>query len=385
MKKIYYCLICISLFVGCASSKKLLEKGEYDKAIAKSATILRKSPNDTKELQVLKEAYKKANRFNNERIQFLQKENRSENSYEIYQLYTLLNRRQQVVESLPAKLQNQFTYFNYDDDIIQMKKAAAENFYKQGLKYLNDGGRENARLAYSQFVRVKNIYSDYRNTNQLMNEAHFAGTTNILFRINNQSNIQLPINIENDIRNISLKDLNSFWLNYDTYPDTLVRYHYYVELNLKRIHISPEVIEKKYFSDIKKVRDGMKYVLDSNGNVKKDSSGNDIKVPRMINVVANVKETIQHEEAFIGGSLDYVSLQDNQLIKSEPLSASSVFDHHSANMKGDKRALSEKDRKLIKNHPLPFPSNGAMLLDAAQHLKKQAKDIIFNNRNMFKN
>ncbi len=384
MKKTCYYLICISLFISCASSKKLLEKGEYDKAITKSADILRKNPNDSKEFQVLKEAYNKANRFNNERVQFLKKENRSENSYEIYQLYTLLNRRQQEVESLPAKLQNQFNYVNYDDDIIQYKKAAADNMYQQGLQYLKTGIRENARLAYSQFVRVKNIYSDYRNVNQLMDEAHFAGTTNILFRINNQTNIQLPANIEDDILNISLKDLNTFWLNYDTYPDSLIRYNYYVELNLKKIHITPEVIEKKYYSDIKKIQDGMKYVLDKKGNVKRDSSGNDIKVPNLINVVANVQETIQHEQAFIGGSLDYVSLRDKQLIKTEPLSASSVFEHRSANIKGDKRALSQKDRILLKNRHVPFPSNEAMLLDAAQHLKKQAKDIIFNNRNIFK-
>ena len=361
-----------------------MEKGEYDKAIAKSVNILKKNPNDGKEFQVLKEAFKKANRFNNERIQFLKKENRSENSYEIYQLYTLLNRRQQIVESLPAKLQNQFNNVNYDDDIIESKKAAAENLYQQGLKYLNTGGRNNARLAYSQFVHVKTIYSDYKNVNQLMGEAHFAGTTNILFRINNQSNIQLPANIENDIGNVSLKDLNTFWLNYDTYPDSMIHYNYYIELNLKKIHLTPEVIEKKYYSDIKKVQDGMKYVLDSNGNVKKDSSGNDIKVPNIISVVANVKETIQHEEAFIGGTLDYVSLRDNQLIKTEPLSASTVFEHHSATMQGDKRALSEKDRKLIENRPVPFPSNEAILLNASQELKKQAKGIIFHNRNMFK-
>lgn len=385
MKKIGYFLICISIFVGCVSSKKLLEKGEYDKAIAKSASILRKNPNDGKEFQILKEAYRKANRFNKERIQFLKKENRSENSYEIYRLYSLLNRRQQIVESLPAKLQDQFTHINYDDDIIQSKKAAAENFYQQGRKDLNRGGRENARLAYSQFVQVTKIYSNYRNVNQLMNEAHLAGTTHILFRINNQSNVHLPKEIENDIHNLSLTDLNSFWMNYDTYPDSLVRYNYYVELNIKKIHVSPEVIEKKFYSKVRKIQDGMKYVLDSKGNVKRDSSGNDIKVPRMIYVTANLKETIQHEEAFIGGSLDYVNLSDNQLVKTEPLSASSVFEHRSAAVRGDKRALSEKNRRLIRSRPVPFPSNEAMLSDAARNLKKETKNVIFNNRNLFRN
>ena len=129
----------------------------------------------------------------------------------------------------------------------------------------------------------------------------------------------------------------------------------------------------------------MKYVLDSNGNVKRDSSGNDIKVPNMVNVSANVIETIQREQVNVAGSLDYIDLNSNQLMKTIPISTLFAFNHYAAVANGDKKALSEKVRELLKNRPVPFPSDKFMLLNAAHLLKKQAKTIIYQNRNIFLN
>lgn len=385
MRKIGYILVVIAFLSGCASSKKLLEKGEYDKAIVKSAHALQKNPNDTKQFQILKQAYKRANLLNSERIDFLKKENRKDNSFEIYHLYTLMNGRQNIVLTLPDKLSRQFKRVNYNEDIVTSKKTAADNFYQQGLQYLNEGGRKNARKAYGQFVNAKKIYSNYKNVNQLMNEAHFEGTNFILFRIKNNSNKIMPGKVINEIKKISLQGLNTFWLTYDTYPDSTINYDYYIVLNINKIMISPQRIEKKYYTDIRKIQDGMKYVLDANGNVKRDSSGNDIKVPNMVNVHANIVETLQSEDAFIGGTLDYVNLRTNQLVKTNPISANFSFEHFSASYRGNRHALSAKDRKIVRNRPVPFPPDNIMLLNTSQILKNQAKNIIYNNRNLFLN
>jgi len=385
MKKIGYLLLFISLFYGCASSKKLLEKGEYDKAIAKSAKALKKDPNDSKQMNILQEAYSQANMFDNEQIGFLKKENRGDNWFKIYIIYSRLKKREDIIRSLPPQDRNQFTLVNYDNQIIHSKKQAVSNFYQQGLALLNKGGKQNARVAYQDFIKVHNIYPNYKNINHLIDESHFHGINNILFRIKNNSNVILPENFNSELEKISLKGLNTMWLNYDTYDDTTISYDYYIVLNINHIKVSPETVNNKIYVDKKKIQDGMKYVLDANGNVKRDSAGNDIKVPNWIIAKAKVKETIQHKAAKIGGTIDYVDLYSNQLIKSEPVSIKSIFNHYSAVFQGNKKALSKSSREIIGGHPVKFPSDKRMLLDAAQLLKDQSKTIIYRNRKLLEN
>ena len=62
------------LLSGCGSSKKQLQKGNYDAAIDKAVKQLRKDPDDAKQIEILTQSYKVANDQDNERIRFLKME-----------------------------------------------------------------------------------------------------------------------------------------------------------------------------------------------------------------------------------------------------------------------------------------------------------------------
>lgn len=382
----YFSLIIIACLVcsACTSSKKLLEKGRYDQAIEKSVKALRKDPGNSKELRVLKEAYTKANYFDNERIDFLENEGRDENWIEIYELYSRLKTRQHRIESLPTRLLNNFSLQDYDDELIASKENAVEVSYQKGLEYLNRGDKQSARLAYAEFERADYLYNDYKNVNQLLNEAQFWGTSNVLFKIENNSDVLLPRDFDYELKKIALKELNRKWLNFDTNADTALSYDYYILLDLKQIRISPESVDKNTYTETKEIQDGMKYVLDENGNVKKDSTGNDIKVPNMVSVSAEVTESRQHKHGYISGSLDYIDLNTDQLIKTEDISVEAVFEHYSATAAGNEEALSDGTKEKLKKRPVPFPSNEVLLMDAASLLKDRSKVIIYRNRNIFR-
>jgi uncharacterized protein YceK len=54
MKRIIPFVFIISIILsGCGSSKKQLQKGNYDAAIAKAVKQLRKDPNDVKQIEIL--------------------------------------------------------------------------------------------------------------------------------------------------------------------------------------------------------------------------------------------------------------------------------------------------------------------------------------------
>jgi len=60
------------IVASCASSEKMLQRGQYDRAIERATDRLMKKPNNEKELRVLKEAFELANTFDRERIEFLE-------------------------------------------------------------------------------------------------------------------------------------------------------------------------------------------------------------------------------------------------------------------------------------------------------------------------
>jgi hypothetical protein len=385
MKNVGYLLLIGCIALSCASSQKLLQKGRYDQAIQKSSQKLRKDPNNQEELSVLKEAYYQANRIDEERISFLKKEDQDENWVEIYQLYSRMDARQDMIERLPSQVRNEFTFVNYDDQIIRSKEVAASVSYNQGLEYLKRGDRLSARQAYQEFERAKSIYHDYRDVNQKLEEARLLGTNNALFKIENNSDVVLPKDFDTEMRKIALKELNTPWLNFDTYQDTTRFYDYYIVLNIKQIKVSPEVIDRRTFTESKEVQDGMKYVLDARGNVAKDSLGNDIKEPNMVTISAEVTESVQRKSALLAGSIDYIDLRTEQLVKTENISVEAEFAHYSATVAGNTEALSEETAQKVGQRPVPFPPNEAMLMDTVTLLKEKAKAIIAYNRQLLEN
>ena len=123
-------------------------------------------------------------------------------------------------------------------------------------------------------------------------------------------------------------------------------------------------------------------MLDKNGNVMKDTSGNDIKTPRMVKVVCKVHETQLLKKAIVGGYLDIYS-HDNILLRSDPITAETFFNHVYATANGDINVLSEATKKKLKNRPAPFPSSFQMIWDASSIVKNIAKDILVRNSHIF--
>lgn len=385
MKNLVLIALAGCLLFSCASSQKLLEKGKYDKAIEKASKKLRKNPGNEKELSVLKEAYYQANRIDTDRIDFLQKEGRDRNWIQIYSLYLLLDHRQDKIEVLPPQVRQEFTFVDYDKAIIESKSTAANFSYDRGVELLQKGDRYSAREAYYEFEQAANIYPGYRDVTRKMEEARFMGINHVLFTVENNSDVVLPAEFEVELKKIALKELNTRWLNFDTQNDTAKYYDYYVVLNIKDIEVSPERVETRNFTESGEIQDGMKYVLDEDGNVAKDSEGNDIREPNMITVTADIKETVQQKTAFGGGSIDYMDLQSEQLIKTENISVEALFDHYSATASGNMEALSDETREKIKSRPIPFPTNEVMLLDASSILKDRAKVVIAQSRSILEN
>jgi hypothetical protein len=77
-----------------------------------------------------------------------------------------------------------------------------------------------------------------------------------------------------------------------------------------------------------------------------------------------------------------MSLQDlirNHDLNRHPLASEFIFENAFATYYGDKRALTEEDRILSVNRFRHFPNDAQMLLDAAEDVKLQLKEILKNH------
>jgi len=382
MKHYSVLFIFILFFVSCTSSQKMLERGQYDRAIEKASEKLQKKPGDSEELAVLQEAYELANMFDNERIEYLELEGNDENWIEIFELYEQLNRRQNRIRRLPSQVRSQFTFVNYDQALIDSKSAAADVSYSRGLEYMERGDKDSYRLAWTEFIRSAELYPGYRDVELKIEEAQALGLNNVLFVAENNSGLMIPENFTNELSKIVLRDLNTRWLNFDTFENENITYDHLLVLNVTDIVFSPESVERQIIRESKEIQDGTRYDLDDDGNVKKDSLGNDIRIPNFVEVNAEITEVIQQKSAYVSGSLDIYDLDSDQLISTENMSVEWVFENRYGTLSGDERALSEESEELIGGGELPFPSNEQMVMDSVDLLKARAKVIIRNHRGL---
>lgn len=388
MKRIIILLITAATLTSCYTADKALRQGNYDDAINLAIKKVRKNKASEKTVKTLEEAYRKANAVDNERVVFLKKEGRPSNYDEIYSLYNRMKIRQEKLRPLPAlfvhtptQRKAQFDYVNYDDDLLVSKQKAAEHYYSCGKTELENGNRYAARSAYNNFLETQKFYADYKDLPALMNEALTKGQTHVVLKVMNKTNSVLPPGFEKELVQMGVRELNSKWITFDNELQNGTTYHYYILLTLKNINVLPEQLKENSYTETKQVPDGYSYVLDSKGNVKKDSLGNDIKTAKYKTISCNVLETQQHKEANIAGSLDYIDVATQQVIKTEPIGYVSNFNNFFAGAQGDINALKPETKTKLKGGFIPFPNSENMILRANQDLKNMVKTIVWNNKN----
>lgn len=379
MKAIILYIISATLLVSCVTAKKDLVKARYDAAIEKCVKKLRKKPGSFKHMDILEQAFNMAQAQDLNKIQLLKKEGTPENWDQIFSLYSMINKRQSLVKSSPS-IPTGIKFTNVEDDMVKSKQNAAEYYYSHASLLLKNNSRFDARKAYEEFQKVKSYYANYKDTDQLLKTAKFQGTSFVQFKMENKSNMIIPAAFEQELLKMTLSQIDDEWLEFHTTARNDVDYNYLIHFRMMSLDISPEQMKETQYIDKMKIEDGWDYVLDSKGNVMKDSLGNDLKVKKYKEISATITEVRQFKTARIGGFLDFKNLESNQLMKSDPVTSDAVFEHFSAIAAGDLRALSAESKKKIQNKPVPFPSTPDLIMMGAANVKSMITNIIYNHK-----
>ncbi len=391
MKKIT-CLLLLTIFTlscGVKTTRTMLTSGDYDAAIRKSVEGLRSNKNakgNQDYVYLLEEAYAKAKERDQRNIEAWSKDSNPDNLEKIYETYNLLSNRQELIRPLePLKLISegrdaQFPMEDYADEIIASKNKLVEYLYTSTKKLLATNDKLNYRKAYEEFLYIKKLNANYKDVSSLIDLALQKGTDYIYVYTKNETNLVIPTQLQNDLLNFGTFGLNDRWTVYHSTKLQGIAYDYGLMVNFRNIIISPEQVKEKEFIKEKQVKDGVKNLLDSNGNVVKDNAGNPIKVDNMITVKAQIYEFKQFKSVQITAKVDYIQNNNNQLIASFPLTSEYVFDYTYANFNGDKRACEDNYLTYFGRKSVPFPSNEQMIYDSGEDVKAKLKDIITKNK-----
>jgi hypothetical protein len=385
MKNIYLIALSVLLLAGCSSQKKLLQRGDYDALIQKCIKSLIKDKSHEDDAIMLDKAYNLANERDLDRIKYLKTENNPESYDEIYSLYGALKNRQATVRKvLPLKIEGrtvQYPFVDYDKYMAEAKRKAADYYYDNATRLMKLNTKESYRQAYYDFNHAKDYMgSAYPNINNQILEARNLGISRVLVSVVNNTMVKFPEAFLNDIVTIDPREIGNDWIEFHLQElDRKVQYDYYVDLVLQFIEISPDIASDKDYVEKKTIEDGFTYVLDPKGNVMKDTAGNDIKVKKYKDITCTVIETLQQKECTIKGSLDMTSAIRKQLIKKEPVAATSHFEHLSARAIGDINALKPETQKLVQVKRIPFPDDFSMINDCKETLRHAVHDALRAN------
>jgi uncharacterized Zn ribbon protein len=390
MKKITF-LLSLFLLASCGSkqTERMVNSGNYDAAIQTAVNSLRTNKNAKGKqdyVYLLEEAFAKAKERDLRNITTWYNDANAANLEKIFNTYVQLNNRQELIRPLlPLKLLNEgrnatFAFDDYSNDIIDSKNTLSNHLYSNSKNILTNASKLEARNVYDDLVYLNQINPGYKDVSKLINEAQLKGTDFVHVYTKNETNMVIPVRLQNDLLDFSTYGLNDKWTVYHSNRVKDVVYDFGIIVNFREINISPEQIREKEVTQEKQIKDGTQNLVDANGNVVRDSLGNAVKVDKFITVKGTAYQFTQFKACQVTAKVDYIDFTTNQLTNTYPLASEFIFEHIYATFRGDKRAFDESFNSFFGRRAVPFPSNEQMVYDTGEDLKAKLKAIITRYR-----
>ncbi len=377
--KIFLLPIWLLLFgQACVSVEKLVDQGNYDEALALANRKMagKKAPN-AKFVAAAREALEAANDRDLREAERLKQLGSSADWTRVFRFYSDIDRRQEKVRPLLPLVDRQgnktdFKFVRVAPLLTEAREQAAEQMYNRGNSLLaraRTGDKAAARAAHQAFMDTQNYLMNFRDVQQRLQESEDLGIVYVTLEMENATRAYLPAGFERELLAVNTNGMDSRWRRFHLSPQRGLEYDYRAKIVIRDVAVSPERLSERTYTDEKEITDGREYVLDANGNVAKDSLGNDVTRPKKVIVRADVIEVLQTKSAVVTGELLLYDARTGRQVDRRALTGESIFEHYASTFNGDRRALSSDSRRRIGNQPLPFPTSEELILQAADHLK----------------
>ena len=291
--------IALFLFVGliaqsCLIVKPHTKKGDHRRAVLRASNHLKHAKKlKTKDALALEVSFQSEQQRLLQEIEQLKRDGSPDSWKRVYSKYEELNSLQQSIALfLPIYINKEFReadiyITDLSEELYDAKVKTTEVLYVEVQQLMASNGKADARLAYAKCQDILNLMPNYKDVSSLRDEAYQKGLVFVNYAYYNDGVSFLPASFENQLQQFPTNELSMDWISMH-YGEDMEEGDARIELRIVNIEFSPERASQNQYSDKKTIEDGYEYELDSDGNVKKDSLGNDIKTPKKIEIVANI-------------------------------------------------------------------------------------------------
>jgi hypothetical protein len=211
------------------------------------------------------------------------------------------------------------------------------------------------------------------------------GISRVIVEVANLAPLKLPPQVLEDLTTFDTQGLGSEWVEYHfKHVDKDADYDYSVLVKLLTIGVSPDETKDVDVVFTKQVEDGEERIRDNDGNVIKDSTGNDMWRTKYKEITCTLIETQQLKSVEIKGEVEIYSIHPERMIQKTPFGAANTFEHHSARAAGNKEALTAEALEKTKREKVPFPTDVEMVMTCTETIKPAIRDAIYANRQYIK-
>lgn len=387
MKK--YLLLVLIIFAACASPKKLLKEGRYDEAIEKCIKKLTSDPTRNEYIHVLDQAFRFANEQDLNQIELLKMTGTPSNWEVVYNIYKKLDNRQISVQVItPLKLDGKdvsYPLTDYSPFLNEAAQKVADYNYNKGLNLLQQNNIFQSRDAFYCFQKAENFSpSRFSDINSLLAEAREKGISRVYIQLTNNSmmNINELNYLQQIVSHMENNHENSWVRFYYGADEKYNKFNYFINLYIESADVSPDYSDVKRYSQQKQIEDGFEYVKDAKGNIKKDSSGREIKKPKYKTIFCNVIENYQSKKATVYGRGEMIDNSVKILVHSESLTGVEVFEYKWAMVEGNFDALDGSTRSYVRSlpsGPSSYPSDFSMIEKGLADMRVHMRQFIDYN------
>lgn len=260
-------LLVLTLCISCSPGTKIEKRYTADdKIVFELIERLKKNANDAEAAKLLPQAYQQAA----ETRKNINKD--TYNNMNEGDRWIEISKQLGVAEKLYSEIKGSAVLskiipdpWNPEQRIREAKLKAAEEYYTEGVSYLNYNNRPYARKAYDLFVKANNAYPNYKDVKSLMQQAKEMATVKVVVRPVNYYNFgwsywgfdrdYLQYKMVQDLNSSSSYQHVRFYTDRDADAQR-IRTDKIVELNFNDLYISPVYRDEYTISRSKKIQIG---------------------------------------------------------------------------------------------------------------------------------
>jgi len=377
MKRILYALLPILILASCRSGKDYLLRSDEDKTLFDIVKKLNKRSDDEEATKALAEVYKQA-------LQRHQKKIAAYSNYKEINRWDKLNSEYNVLQNMYDAIEGSgaasrlVTPVSFQNQLIENKQLAAEDYYRLGDTYLGNNSRDDARKAYNAFKRSGDWVKDYKDSKAKMDEAY------------NNSIVTVIINPVQDNSFFFNTGWGNTGYNYSNeyFQQNLVRElggkyatrypaRFYTEWEARRDNVEPDWVVDLTLRNMDIPRPSI-YNYSRNVSKKIEIGSDTSGKPIYKTVYATLNIQRQFFNARAQMDVNIMDVVSRKNIVYNTYNDNYNWQEEVATFSGDRRALSDNDWALINNNNFNLPRKEDILGRLYRNIYPQVKNRISN-------